>query len=78
MGPQAPSLRDPHSFYDVIGVLFAGVTVMVIVLTLWHGTIIRIEMGVFFVAIVLWVIWAINHILVQRAGQTRRKLKRKI
>jgi hypothetical protein len=66
-----PSIRHPTAFYDVFGVVVAGVLAVAAALSVWHGTIIRIEMIVFSGLLFLWAAWAIYRILAQYPGKTR-------
>lgn len=65
-----PSIREPRGFYDVFGVLVGGVLVVAAILTLWHRTIIRIEMAIFSGLLFLWAGWAIYRMLAQFPGKT--------
>ncbi len=62
-----PNIRQPTSFFDVFTVTAVSIAVVAIVLTIWRGTIVRIEMGVFIVLIFLWVVWAVTQILERTA-----------
>ncbi|SIS15694.1 hypothetical protein SAMN05421752_11529 [Natronorubrum thiooxidans] len=73
MDVRLPSVRHPHSFYDVFGIVAAGVVIMALILTIWYGTIIRIEMTVFIVIIFLWAGWAIERILAESEEQSKRR-----
>lgn len=53
-----PSVRDPQSFYDVYAVTVIGTVVMAIVLHIWHGSFVRIEMLAFVGVVFLWAGWA--------------------
>ncbi|MFB6293483.1 MAG: hypothetical protein ABEH60_04400 [Halonotius sp.] len=65
-----PSIRQPQAFYDVFGVVIAGVLVVAAVLSLWHGTVVRVEMAVFIGLVFLWAAWAIYRVLEQYPGKT--------
>lgn len=65
-----PSLRQPRTFYDVFGVVIGGVFLVGGLLSIWHDTIIRIEMAVFSGLLFLWAAWAIYHLLEQYPKQT--------
>ncbi|WP_339103427.1 hypothetical protein [Haloterrigena salinisoli] len=74
-----PSVRRPVSFFDVFTVTAVSIVVVAAVLTIWHGTFVRTEMGVFTVLVFGWVAWAVNRILeesVQRSDRTRRDSRR--
>ncbi|WP_137288249.1 hypothetical protein [Natronorubrum halophilum] len=58
-----PSVREPTSFFDVFTVTVVSITVVAVILAVWHGSFVRLEMGVFSVFVFAWVIWAITHIL---------------
>ncbi|SEV84174.1 hypothetical protein [Natrinema salifodinae] len=73
MSVRLPSVRDPHSFYDVFGVVAAAVTVMALVLAVRYGTVVRIEMAVLVTLVFLWAIWAIERILKQSEAQSKRR-----
>ncbi|MFC6718860.1 hypothetical protein ACFQGT_14745 [Natrialbaceae archaeon GCM10025810] len=75
MNVRAPDIRHPRTFYDVFGTVAAGVTLMAIVLTLWHGTFIRVEMAVLLAALCLWAIWAVSEIL-ERSAEAEKAEKR--
>lgn len=66
-----PSIRQPRAFYDVFGVVVVGVIVVAAILSVWHGTIIRIEMAAFIGILFLWAAWAIYRILEQYPAKTR-------
>ena len=57
-----PHFRDPRSFSDVFAVLVlvAGLTTLVLFLT---DSQVRAGLFVVFVAVVVWVLWAVGHIL---------------
>lgn len=63
MDLRAPSIRRPRSVYDIFLVTIAGTILVGFVLTIWHGTIVRIEMFGFIVLVFLWVAWAIYRVL---------------
>ncbi|WP_121744486.1 hypothetical protein [Natronorubrum halophilum] len=58
-----PSVREPSSFFDIFTVTAVSITVVAVILAVWHGSFVRLEMGVFVVLVFIWVIWAITHIL---------------
>jgi hypothetical protein len=66
-----PSLRQPRAFYDVFGVAVVGTIIVAAVLSMSHGTVVRIEMAVFSGLLFLWAAWAIFQILEQYPGKTR-------
>lgn len=76
MNVHVPSVRRPRSFYDVFGVVAIGVVVVAIVLTLWHGSFVRVEMVAFMAVLFLWATWAINEILEHAADDTRPRQNR--
>lgn len=67
-----PSIRHPKAFYDVFSIVVAGVLIVAAVLTVWHGTFVRIEMAAFSGLLFLWAAWAIYRILEQYPKKTRR------
>lgn len=73
-----PSIRRPTSFFDVFTVTAVSITVVAIVLAIWHGTFVRTEMAVFVVLVFGWVAWAINRILDEsvRSNRGRRNSRR--
>ncbi|RZV06685.1 hypothetical protein BDK88_3713 [Natrinema hispanicum] len=70
-----PSVRHPHSFYDVFGVSAIAVAIMALVLTIWHGSFIRIEMVVFMAIVFLWAGWAIERILAESEERSKQRGK---
>lgn len=70
MHRRVPSVRHPRRFYDIFGVIVVGVLTMISILSVWHGTIIRVEMAVFGGLLFLWAAWAIYRILAQYPGKT--------
>jgi len=71
-----PSVRHPHSFYDVFGVAATAVAIMALVLTIWHGSVIRIEMVVLIAIVFLWAGWAIERILAESEEQSKQRGRR--
>ena len=67
-----PSVRRPTSFFDVFTVTAVSITVVALVLAVWHGSFVRIEMAVFTVIVFGWVVWAVNRILKESVRSTRR------
>ena len=67
-----PSVRRPASFFDVFTVTAVSITVVAVVLTVWHGSFIRIEMAAFTVIVFGWVVWAINRILKESVHRSER------
>ncbi|MCU4743514.1 hypothetical protein [Natronoglomus mannanivorans] len=63
MDVRLPNVRDPRSFYDVFATIGVSTVVMAVVLSIWHGTFVRLEMIVFIGIVFLWGAWAINNIL---------------
>lgn len=61
-----PSIRAPQSFYDVFTVAVMATVLAGVVLAVFHGTIVRVEMVVLLFVVSLWVAWAINRILAQQ------------
>lgn len=72
MNQRLPSLRQPRTFFDVFSIVVAGVLIVAAILSVWHGTIIRIEMAVFSGLLFLWAAWAIYRILEQYPAKTMR------
>ncbi|ERH05964.1 MAG: hypothetical protein J07HN4v3_01573 [Halonotius sp. J07HN4] len=66
-----PSIRHPHAFYDVFGVVVSGVLLAASILMMWHGTVIRIEMAAFTGLLFIWAAWAFYRILSEYSGKTR-------
>lgn len=60
-----PRIQEPTTFYDVFSVIVVGLLFVATILSVWHGTIIRIEMAVFSGFLILWVVWAIGQVLDQ-------------
>ncbi len=77
MNIRLPSVRHPHSFYDVFGVVMTAVTIMALVLAIRYGAVIRIEMVVFMVIVFLWVFWAIERILAESKTRLKQQSRRK-
>ncbi|ELZ20040.1 hypothetical protein [Natrinema limicola] len=73
MDARLPSVRHPHSFYDVFGVVAAAVAIMALVLMIRHGSIVRIEMVAFMAIVFLWAGWAIERILTESEEQSKRR-----
>ncbi|PCR91013.1 hypothetical protein [Natrinema ejinorense] len=71
MSVRLPSVRHPHSFYDVFGVVAAAVTIMALVLAVRYGSVVRLEMAVFMTAVFLWAGWAIERILAESKDRAR-------
>lgn len=73
MNVRVPSVRHPHTFYDVFGVVAAAVAIMALVLAVWYGEVVRIEMAVFVTVVFLWAGWAIERILAEAKERSRRQ-----
>ncbi|WP_254526041.1 hypothetical protein [Natrinema caseinilyticum] len=73
MSVRLPSVRHPHSFYDVFSVVTVAVAIMALVLTIWYGSIIRAEMVVFIAIIFMWAVWAIERILSESEERAKRQ-----
>ena len=67
-----PSVRRPTSFFDVFTVTAVSITVVALILAVWHGSFVRIEMAAFTVLVFGWVVWAINRILKESVQQSTR------
>ncbi len=76
MNVRLPSVRHPRSFYDVFSIIAAAVTIMAIILTIWYGTIVRLEMVVLIAIVFLWAFWAIERILSESKGRSKRRQNR--
>ncbi|RZH66647.1 hypothetical protein [Natrinema altunense] len=76
MSVRLPSVRHPHSFYDVFGVVAAAVAIMALVLAVRYGSIVRLETAVFMTVVFLWVGWAIERILGESKERARRHQQR--
>lgn len=61
-----PSIRAPQSFYDVFTVAVTATVLVAVVLSVFHGTIVRVEMVALLFIVSIWVAWAINRILAQQ------------
>lgn len=70
-----PSVRHPHSFYDVFSVVAAAVAIMALVLAVRYGSIVRLEMLVFVAVVFLWAGWAIERILAESEARSKRRRK---
>ncbi|MFC6769870.1 hypothetical protein [Natrinema soli] len=77
MSVRLPSVRHPHSFYDVFGVISTAVAIMALVLAVRYGSVIRLEMAVFMMIVFLWAGWAIERILAESKARSRRRERRK-
>jgi hypothetical protein len=55
--------RDPQTFLDVIGIIAFAVGVIAVVMFFTGSPLIRLEMLVFFSLVIVWVLWAIDHLL---------------
>ncbi|SEP95308.1 hypothetical protein [Natrinema salaciae] len=73
MSARLPSVRHPHSFYDVFTVVAAAVAIMALVLAVRYGSAIRLEMVVFMAIIFLWVGWAIERILAESEARSKQR-----
>ena len=71
MNRRFPRIKEPRTFYDVFSVVVVGLLFVTTVLSVWRGTIIRIEMAVFSGFLFLWVVWAIGQILNQPPRKKR-------
>lgn len=76
MSVRFPSVRHPHSFYDVFSVVATAVAIMALVLSVRYGEVIRLEMAVFMTVVFLWVGWAIERILAESKDRSKRRRKR--
>lgn len=76
MSVRLPSIRRPRSFYDVFSVVASAVAIMAIVLTVWYGTIVRLEMAVFMAIVFIWTFWAIERILAISKERSKRRQSR--
>ncbi|WP_254533390.1 hypothetical protein [Natrinema gelatinilyticum] len=76
MNVRLPSVRHPHSFYDVFSVVAVAVAIMALVLAIWYGSIIRTEMVVFMAIVFLWAAWAIERILSESEERAKRQRRR--
>lgn len=63
MNVRVPSLRSPRTFYDIFSIVVISITIMAVVLRIWHGTIVRFEMVAFLGVVFLWVFWAVMKVL---------------
>ncbi|MFC3958199.1 hypothetical protein [Halovivax cerinus] len=73
MNVRPPSVRYPHSFYDVFTIVVTAVVVAAIVLSVAYGTVIRIEMAVLLTVVFAWAAWAITKILAQETAPGKTK-----
>ncbi|SEH14340.1 hypothetical protein SAMN04487967_1556 [Natronorubrum sediminis] len=69
---RVPSLRQPTSFFDVFTVTVSTIVIVATVLTIWHGTFVRLEMGIFTAIVFGWVLWAITRILFRSTPESTR------
>lgn len=69
---RVPSVRRPGSFFDVFTVTAASITIVAAVLAVWHGTVVRTEMGAFTVLVFGWAVWAVNRILRESISESDR------
>lgn len=76
MSVRVPSVRRPHTFYDVFGVVAAAVAIMALVLAVRYGEVVRLEMAVFMAVVFLWAGWAIERILTEATDRSRRQQRR--
>ncbi|OLZ40811.1 hypothetical protein A6E15_07315 [Natrinema saccharevitans] len=76
MHVRLPSVRHPHTFYDVFGVVAAAVAIMALVLAVRYGEVIRLEMAVFITVVFVWAGWAIERILAETEERSRRQRRR--
>ena len=72
MHARLPSVRNPRSFYDIFAVIAIATTLAALVLTVWHGTIVRIEMAAFTGLVFLWGAWAVYNTLARSVDRKRR------
>jgi|AntDeeMetageno51_2_1112566.scaffolds.fasta_scaffold00327_4 hypothetical protein len=56
---RSPSVRRPRTFYDVFAVMILGIAILTIVLSVWQGAIVIIEMRLFVGLLFLWAGWAV-------------------
>ncbi len=68
-----PSVRRPVTFFDVFTVTATSIVLVAAVLSIWHGSFVRIEMGAFIVLIFAWVVWAVNRILKRSVQRSRTR-----
>jgi hypothetical protein len=73
MSVRLPSVRHPHTFYDVFGVVAAAVAIMALVLAVRYGSIVRLEMAVFMTLVFFWAGWAIERILAESKDRSRQR-----
>ncbi|WP_265339086.1 hypothetical protein [Halosolutus amylolyticus] len=73
MPVRLPSVRDPRTFFDVFGVVVISIGLMAAILTVWHGTIVRIEMVAFGLLVLVWVLWAVDRILERSVERAKRE-----
>ncbi len=71
-----PSIRQPRTFFDVFTVTAVSIVAVATVLAIWHGSFVRIEMGVFIVIVFFWVVWAVNRILGELIRESKRAQRR--
>lgn len=76
MSVRLPSVRHPRSFYDVFSIVTGSVAIMAIVLTVWYGTLVRLEMVVFMAIVFIWAFWAIERILSTTKQRSKRHQNR--
>ncbi|MDS0474957.1 hypothetical protein [Natrinema sp. 1APR25-10V2] len=76
MNVRLPSVRHPHSFYDVFSVVAIAVAIVALVLTVRYGEVIRLEMVAFMAIVFLWAGWAIERILAESEDRSKRRRRR--
>jgi membrane protein implicated in regulation of membrane protease activity len=58
-------LRDPQTFLDIIGVIAFSVGVIAVIMFFTDSPLVRLEVFLFFAIVIIWVLWAIAHLLEQ-------------
>ncbi|WP_265111267.1 hypothetical protein [Halosolutus halophilus] len=57
----------------MFGVVVISIGLMAAVLTVWHGTIVRLEMVAFVVLVFVWAAWAVDKILERSVESAERE-----
>ncbi|MFC4543730.1 hypothetical protein ACFO5R_17525 [Halosolutus amylolyticus] len=57
----------------MFGVVVISIGLMAAILTVWHGTIVRIEMVAFGLLVLVWVLWAVDRILERSVERAKRE-----
>lgn len=73
MHVRLPSVRRPRTFFDIFGIIVISIGLMAAVLTIWHGTIVRLEMVVFIILVFGWAAWAVDKVLERSVETAKRK-----